>query len=321
VAWLARHPQAGTFLVLVVLVVAFAAMRPAEFATIDNFRNIAVDAAGLLILSVGLTYVLVAGGLDLSIGSVLVFSGVIGVKAMTAVGGDGSATQLLVGLVACLAAGGGWGLLNGLLVIRTKVPPLIVTLGTFSAAYGLALVITNGLDLRGVPSSLVDTLGFGRLLGVPYTVLVAAAVAVVGAFFLGRTRFGLYTFAVGSSPESARRAGVRIASHTVKLYLIAGTCAGLAGYLSLARFGTTTIQGHTTDNLLAILAVVIGGTSLFGGSGTVLGTVIGVFIPAVLSNGFVIVGINPFWQQVALGVLLIAVVTADQARRRPVLRM
>ena len=129
------------------------------------------------------------------------------------------------------------------------------------------------------------------------------------------TRFGRYTYAVGSNEEGTRRAGVAVDRHLITVYGLCGLLAGLAGFLSLARFGTTTIGGHSTDNLNAIAAVVIGGTSLFGGVGTMLGTFFGVLIPAVLQNGFIIVGVQPFWQQVAVGAVLIIAVYLDQLRR------
>ena len=146
--------------------------------------------------------------------------------------------------------------------------------------------------------------------------LIAFAVAIVFGIILAATRFGRYTYAVGSNEEAARRAGVTVDRHLIKVYALAGTLAGLAGFLSLARFSTTTIGGHATDNLRRIAAVVIGGTSLFGGIGTILGTVFGVFIPAVLQNGFVIVGVQPFWQHIAVGAVLIVAVYLDQLRRR-----
>jgi ribose transport system permease protein len=130
------------------------------------------------------------------------------------------------------------------------------------------------------------------------------------------TRFGRYTYAIGSNEEAARRAGIAVDRHLIKIYGISGLLAGLAGYLTLARFATTTIAGHTTDNLQAIAAVVIGGTSLFGGIGNIIGTVVGVFIPAVLQNGFVILRVQPFWQQVAVGAVLVLAVYLDQLKRR-----
>ena len=167
-----------------------------------------------------------------------------------------------------------------------------------------------------MPFKLVDTIGSGRAFGeVPYLVLIAAAVALVFGVILAATRFGRYTYAIGSNEEASRRAGINVDAHLIKVYAIAGTLAGLAGFMSLARFATTTIGGHSTDNLDAIAAVVIGGTSLFGGIGTMVGTVVGVFIPAVLRNGFVIVGVQTFWQQVAVGAVLIVAVYLDQLRR------
>ena len=215
-----------------------------------------------------------------------------------------------------MVAGAAWGMLNGFLVAKAKIPPFIVTLGTLGMALGSALLITGGVDERDVPFKLIDTIGTGRLFGqLPYLVLIAAVVALIGGIVLAQTRFGRYTYAIGSNHEGARRAGVNVDRHLIKIYALGGTLAGLAGFLSLARFGTTSIGGHSTDNLDAIAAIVIGGTSLFGGVGTILGTVVGVFIPAVLRNGFVIVGVQPFWQQVAVGAVLIAAVYFDQLRR------
>ena len=303
-------------LILVGLIVAFSLLSYDTFVSVSNARNIATDAAVLLVLAVGSTFVIVTAGIDLSVGSVLVFSGVVAAKAMEAVGGNGWGV-IAIGLGVSVATGIAWGVLNGVLIARARIPPLIVTLGTLGMALGLALVITDGVDQRDVPTRLVDTIGTGRLFGeIPYLVLIALAVALVCGVVLRSTRFGRYTYAIGSNHEAVRRAGVSVDRHLVKVYALAGGLAGLAGFLSLARFATTTISGHSTDNLQAIAAVVIGGTSLFGGVGTILGTVFGVFIPAVLQNGFVIVGVQPFWQQVAVGAVLIAAVFLDQLRRR-----
>jgi ribose transport system permease protein len=226
-----------------------------------------------------------------------------------------------VGLAVALAAGLGWGTLNGFLIAKARIPPLIVTLGTLGMALGAALLITGGVDERDVPFKLVATIGTGRLADqVPWLVLIAFTVALVFGILLAKTRFGRYTYAVGSNEEAARRAGVAVDRHLIKVYALAGCLSGLAGFMNLARFSTTTLGGHNTDNLQAIAAVVIGGTSLFGGIGTVLGTVFGVFIPAVLQNGFIIVGVQPFWQQVAVGAVLIGAVYLDQLRRRSLQR-
>ncbi len=304
------------FLILIAMIVVFSVLHSSEFATVDNVRNLCTDASVLLVVSVGMTFVIITAGIDLSVGAVLVFSGVIAARLMNAVGGNGWGT-IVVGLVAALVAGLAWGILNGTLITKLRVPPLIVTLGSLGMAQGAALLITGGTDERTVPTKLVDTIGIGRLFGqIPYIVIIAAAVALVFGAILHFTRFGRYTYAVGSNVEAPRRAGISVDRHLIKIYALCGTLAGLAGFLSLARFSTTTLGGHSTDNLNAIAAVVLGGTSLFGGIGTVAGTVVGVFIPVVLQNGFVISGVQPFWQQVAVGAVLIAAVYLDQLRRR-----
>jgi len=303
-------------LILLALILVFSVLEYDSFVSTANARNIATDAAVLLVLATGMTYVIITAGIDLSVGGVLVFSGVVSAKAMHAAGGDNWGV-IFLGLGVALAGGLAWGLINGFLVAKAKIPAFIVTLGTLGMSLGAALVISGGVDEREVPFKLITTIGTGRAFDqVPYLVLIAFAVAIVFGVILAATRFGRHTYAVGSNEEAARRAGVPVDRHLIKVYALAGTLAGLAGFLSLARFSTTTIGGHDTDNLQAIAAVVIGGTSLFGGIGTMLGTVFGVFIPAVLQNGFVIVGVNPFWQNIAVGAVLIGAVYLDQLRRR-----
>ena len=313
---IAANGTLRTLLILIGIVVVFSLLQFNEFATSSNFWNVATDVSILVVMAVGMTFVIVTAGIDLSIGSVLVFSGVIAGKLMEEIGGDNWGV-IIVGLIAALITGTAWGIVNGVLITRARVPPLIVTLGTLGMALGLAQVITDGVDLRDVPFTLVDTIGTGKVFGqVPYLVLIAAVVAVVFGVVLAATRFGRYTYAIGSNVEAAQRAGINVDRHLIKVYALAGMLSGLAGFLNLARFSTTTIGGHATDNLSVIAGTVLGGTSLFGGIGTIGGTVIGMFIPAVLQNGFVITGVKPFWQQVAVGAVLIVAVYLDQLRRR-----
>jgi ribose transport system permease protein len=313
---LATGSTTWIILILAGMIFAFAVLEPDAFATVNNARNVATNAAILLVIAVGMTFVIITAGIDLSVGSVLVFSGVVSAKAMNGMNGNG-VDVLIVGLVVALGCGLGWGVLNGLLITKARVPPLIVTLGTLGMALGLAQIITGGVDVREVPPRLVTSIGVGRVFDqIPWLVVIAAAVAVVFGVVLAATRFGRHTYAIGSNDEAARRAGINVDRHLIAIYGLSGMLAGLAGYMSLARFATTTIGGHSTDNLQAIAAVVLGGTSLFGGIGTALGTVVGVFIPAVLQNGFVITGVQPFWRDVAVGAVLIAAVYLDQLRRR-----
>lgn len=301
---------------LVGMIVVFAAMRFHNFVAVDNVRNLFLDAAILTVESVGMTYVIVTAGIDLSVGAVLVFGSVVSAKVMSSIGGNGAGV-VLIGLVVGVAAGGAWGLLNGFLVARARVPALIVTLGTLGMALGASLLVSGGFDLSNLPSALTSSIGNGRLFGqIPWLVLIAAALALLAALVLAYTRFGAYTYAIGSNPEAARRVGINVDRHLLKVYTLAGLLAGLAGWMSLAQFSSTSVAGHSFDNLQAITAVVLGGTSLFGGIGTIAGTIVGVFIPTVLNNGLVIVGVQPFWQQIAVGAILIVAVYLDQLRRQ-----
>ena len=326
---LGRLVRLQAFQILVVLaaiVIVFSTLAPNNFANLSNFRQISQNAAILAVLGVGMTFVIITAGIDLSIGSVLVFSGVVAAKVMIWMGpSDGSGGQgwgvASVGILVAVLSGLTWGLLNGVLIAKAKIPPLIVTLGTLGAALGLAQIITGGIDLRTVPTVMQDSIGYGDAVGrLPIIVVIALVVVVLGAVVLHLTKFGRYTYAVGSNEEAARRVGVRVDRHLILVYALSGTLAGFAGALSLAQFGTTAIGGQTQTNLNVIAAVVIGGTSLFGGLGTIFGTVVGLFIPAVLQNGFVIVGVQPFWQQVAVGAVLIVAVYVDQTRRAAALR-
>ena len=315
---LRRRVQAQALqIVLVWLVICaiFSALAPSAFLDVANFRNIAVSVAILAVLGVGTTFIIVTGGIDLSMGSILVFSGVVSSLTMERLGDGQGWGVALVGILVALGCGLGWGLVNGFFVAKAKVPPMIVTLGTFGAALGLAQVFTGGIDRRAVPDELVNTVGFGQVLGIPILVIVAAVVVLAGIVLLRRTRFGLHTSAVGSNPEACRRVGIKVDRQLIRVYAFAGLLAGLAGILNLTFFRSTTIAGHSLTNLDVIAGVVIGGTSLFGGVGTVFGTVIGLLIPATLRNGFVILGVAPYWQQVVVGAFLIGAVYFDQVRR------
>ncbi|WP_082096020.1 ABC transporter permease [Demequina flava] len=312
---MARAQAMQIVLVWLGIVAVFTALAPGAFFDVANFRNIAISVSILAILGVGTTFIIVTGGIDLSMGSVLVFSGVVSSLVMQSIGDGQGWFVSTIGICVALFAGLAWGLLNGVLVAKAKVPPMIVTLGTFVAALGLAQVLTGGLDLRAAPEVLVDSVGFGDVLGVPSLVIISAAVVIIGIILLNRTRFGLHTSAVGSNAEACRRVGINVDRQLIKVYAFAGLLAGLAGLLNLAFFRSTTIAGHSLTNLDVIAGVVIGGTSLFGGVGSVFGTVIGLLIPATLRNGFVILGVEPYWQQVVVGAFLIGAVYVDQARR------
>ena len=307
-------------LVLLAAVVIFSIMSPDAFLTVFNLRAIMINASILIVLGIGVTFVIITAGIDLSIGSVLVFSSVISAMVMGNLGATGWVTAL-IGLGVALVTGAAWGLLNGFLVAKAQVPPLIVTLGTMGAALGLARVITGGIDLYEIPEVLVDVIGFGNLFGeVPNLVVLAAFACLIGGIVLHLTRFGLTTYAIGSNPEACRRVGVKMDRHLILVYMISGITAGLAGWMSIALYQQTSIGAQSLTPLLVIAGVVIGGTSLFGGIGSIFGSVIGLLIPVVLQSGFIIIGVESYWQDVVIGVFLIAAVYVDSRRRQKAAR-
>jgi ribose transport system permease protein len=302
-------------LVLIVLLTVFSLMSPDAFFTWFNFRSMIVNTSIFAVLGVGATFVIITAGIDLSIGSVLVFSSVVAAKVMGALGTEGW-TVAIIGTLVAIACGAAWGLLNGFLIAKAKVPAFIVTLGTLGMALGLAQVITGGIDLTTVPMVLVDTVGFGNVFWeIPTLTVVAAVVVILGSILLHRTRFGLYTYAIGSNPEGCRRVGIKVDRNLMWVYVLSGATAGFAGLLSLAFYQQTTIGGQSLTNLTVIAGVVIGGTSLFGGVGSIFGTVIGLLIPVVLQSGFIIIGVESYWQNVVIGIFLIGAVYIDGVRR------
>jgi ribose transport system permease protein len=305
--------------VLLVIVAAFSIAAGDKFLSTSNFSLISQNIAVWAVLGVGMTFVIITSGIDLSIGSVLVFSSVVAAKVMQAVGGEGWGVAIL-GILAALVSGIAWGVLNGFLIAKAKIPPLIVTLGSLSVALGLAQVLTGGIDIRAVPEVLTDFNTYIKILGIPALPFVALVVVIIGGIVLHKTRFGRYTYAVGSNELGARRVGINVDRHLILVYALSGVMAGLGAVLALAQFGTTTIAGQSLTNLNVIAAVVIGGTSIFGGEGSIFGTVVGLFIPAVLQAGFVIIGVESFWQGVAVGSVLVAAVYVDQSRRAAALR-
>jgi ribose transport system permease protein len=311
---LVRSSSIWTAGVLALFIIVFSILMPTSFASADNATTILSNASILLVLAVGMTFVIITSGIDLSVGAVLVLSAVVAGQQMAKVGESGTAV-VVTALVVAVAVGLFVGAVNGVLVAYAKVPPLIVTLGMLGIALGTARILTKGIDVRTSAMENIDT-PQGAVFGIRLIVLIALGVLIVGGVLLHLTRFGRYTYAIGSNAEAARRSGVNVQLHLVKIYALSGLLAGFAGFLSLAKFGTSGLSGHESDSLGAIAAVVLGGTSLFGGIGTIVGTLIGVFIPAILANGFVLLDIQAYWQQVAVGVVLVAAVWFDQYKRR-----
>jgi ribose transport system permease protein len=315
------------FFFLAGLIVYFSLTTPhhAFFGT-NNFKTIALDTSEVIMLAIGETFVIVTAGIDLSVGGILLFSGVAGGTVMLKLSGTTAQTASLqyphdavavpIGVLVIIATSIVLGLFNGVLVTMLRLPPFIVTLGTLGMFFGAADLISGGTNISAVPSSFQDKVGNGKIVGLFVPVVIALGFVIVTHILLRYTRFGRYTAAIGSNQEASRRVGITVDRHLIKVYTLAGFCAGVAAMIDLSRFGSINLAAHNTDNLNAIAAVVIGGTSLFGGIGTILGTVVGAFIPTVLQNGFIIQGVDPFWQELLVGATIIVAVYLDQLRRR-----
>jgi ribose/xylose/arabinose/galactoside ABC-type transport system permease subunit/ABC-type sugar transport system substrate-binding protein len=306
----------GSVSALVALCMVFGALSP-RFLSVDNFLNVARQ---LSLNATGMTLIIASGGVDLSVGSVVALSGVSAGLAMQA--GLPASAALLLGLGVGLLC----GLISGLLITRLKLSPFIATLGMMSAARGAAMVLTRGNPVSKLDSSYFF-LGTGSALGIPVQVWVMGLIGSIGAFVLARTRLGRYALALGSNEEAVRLAGVPVARYKIILYVAMGGLAAISSWILSARVAFADPSGGTLMELEAIAAAVIGGASLSGGKGSVLGSLIGASIMGVLQNGLVLLGVNAFWKDVLVGVVIIAAVAADQLRGhfkaragRPVIR-
>jgi ribose transport system permease protein len=238
---------------------------------------------------------------------------------MREVAGDASEHALsaaLAGVGVGLLSGVAWGAINGLLIAYAGLPPFVVTLGSLGAALGAARLLSGGANVSGIPPEVQEHAGLATLFGVPVPFVAAVLLVLVCGFLLARTRFGEHNYLIGSHEEAARRGGISIRRHLFLLYVLSGALAGCAGLIEVARFAVASVStGHTTELIAALAAVVIGGASLTGGVGIMSATVVGVFIPVILANGLLIGGVERFWQDVVVGVILVAAVWFDQWRR------
>ncbi len=322
-----RSTPVGMAVIVVVLVVIFGVLSPnGAFFRVSNLSTITLNVAVTMLLAVGITLVLAAGELDLSIGSNVVLSAVVAAQVLVSLSGTTDqvhvgeypdlALGVVAGAIASILAGTLFGAINGLLVTRLRINSFIVTLGTMGVGTGLAYVVSNGVNVPNVPRVLQTSFGIQKLFGViPYPMIVVLIISAALWYTLRSTRFGLHTLAIGSSREAAERAGIRSSRQVMALFVLMGALAGVAAMLDLTRFATTNIGGHQTTALAAIAAVVIGGTSLFGGRATIAGSMVASLIPVILGTGLVILGVPSFYQLIVVGAILIAAVFIDQRRR------
>jgi ribose transport system permease protein len=318
---LAALASSRAWLFLLLLVIFFEAWARMSFGatflfSTYNAQSIAIFTVAPLLLALGSTFVIISGGIDLSIGFIM------GLSAVAAAHGANLASAsmplfpaMLVGILAGLLIALVPGWVNGMLVSKLKVPPFIGTLGMYGVARGAGFLAANGTTVP-VNNPYLFAMGNDRLLGVPVPVVITIALVLVMNWVLSQTRFGQYTYAVGGNRTATLRAGIDVRRHTLVLYMISAACAGVAGMIYTARFSAGAAQAGEPLLLDSIAAVVIGGASLFGGSGTVLGTVAGSLVIAVIQYGLVFINVEPFWQFVAVGTVIIISVLVDQTQGR-----
>jgi len=297
------------FATLVTLIVGLAIASP-HFLTGPNLSTVIRQTTVINIMALGMTLIIISGGIDLSVGSALALGGFLGTLAMK------NGYPIPVAVAAGIATGTMCGLLNGTLITRLKVNPFIVTLGTMGIYRGVVLLISNGLPVHEIPLKFAKLGSGSDPFGIPIVLWILLICAVAMHVVLEHTRLGRYAFSIGSNPDAAFYAGIPVAFNITSVYAIAGGLTGLSGMIEASRLMSgqpTAGQGY---ELQAIAAVVIGGGSLRGGEGSVLGTLVGAFIMGLLSDGSDLLGINPYWQQVIIGAVIILAVWLDELRKR-----
>jgi ribose transport system permease protein len=307
----ARH--AGLVVALALLAIIGVITKPDTFATSDNLVSVLALASTIGVITVGVTFVIIGGGIDLSVGAVMALASVWATTVATQSYGP------LVMAVAAILVGLGAGVVNGLLISYGRMVPFIATLASLVAARGLAQRMSDRrTQLLRPENGAIESLSTSRVLGVPLLVFIFAGVVVAGWFLLNRTTFGRRTFAVGGNPEAARLAGINVRRHTVLLYALSGLCCGIAAIIIMARTTTGSSTHGDLYELDAIAAVIIGGTLLTGGRGTLVGSILGLLIFTVITDLFILNGLETSDQLIAKGVIIvIAVLLQRRGLRTP----
>lgn len=319
--WMQRIANLRAWLFLAALIIGFEIWARVSFGGTFilnpfNIQSIAIFAVAPLLLATGQTFVIISGGIDLSLGFIMGLAAVVAAHVINwATPGMGFPLAVLFGALVAVLVAGLPGVVNGLLVSRLRVPPFIGTLGMFGVARGVAFLLAGGTTVP-VRNEFFAAIGNGRFLNVPYIVIITAIFVIAMHYVLSQTRFGQHNYAIGANAQAARRAGIDIKWHLLRLYILSAMCAGLAGVVYSARFSAGAAQAGEPLLLDCVAAVVIGGASLFGGSGTIFGTVAGALVIAVIQYGLVFVNVEPFWQFISVGVVIIISVLIDQAQRR-----
>lgn len=311
--------QYQSLIALFFLCLALALMTE-NFMTADNFWNVMRQISVNVCISVGMTLVILTAGIDLSVGSILALCGAITAGLLKS-GVSIPSANLYIGftvfgvIIAGLLAGGALGFVNGYAITKFKVPPFVATLAMLTMARGFTMLWTKGHPITGLGDSF-GFLGTGWFMGIPMPVWISGIVVFVAVVLTNKTRFGRYVYAIGGNENAARLSGIPIKKIKIWVYALAGILAAVGGLLVTARLDSAQPNAGISYELDAIAAVVIGGTSLSGGKGTILGTVLGAIIIGVLNNGLVLLDVSPFWQQVIKGMVILLAVIIDKTNSK-----
>ncbi|HEV3426701.1 MAG TPA: ribose ABC transporter permease [Paraburkholderia sp.] len=300
---------AGMLPVLVLLCIGFGFLNDGFF-TFENLSIVTQQASINIVLAAGMTFVILTGGIDLSVGSILAAAAVAAMLGSTIAG------MGWLGIPAALGVGLGFGVINGALISLLRLPPFIVTLGSLTAVRGIARLMGHDTTIFN-PQLSFAFIGNGSVLGVPWLVIIALVVVAASWFVLRRTVLGLHIYSVGGNPEAARLSGIKVWAIEMFVYAVSGLLAGLGAVMSAARlYAANGLQLGQSYELDAIAAVILGGTSFVGGVGSIVGTLIGALIIAVLTNGLVLLGVSDIWQYIIKGLVIVGAVALDRYRQR-----
>jgi len=298
---------------LILIICILSALKPDTFLTTENFLNVLRRSSVNGIIAVGMTAIIISAGIDLSVGSMMALSGMVGAWIMIVIGGaNPQGGALVIGTFVGIVTGLACGSLNGVLITKLKLPPFIVTLGTMSTFRGISYVMNAGKPYN-VPH--YKYLNEGVVMGIPISILIFAVIIALAGFLLKYSRLGRYTYAIGSNREAAFHAGVNVDSYLIRIYALTGLVVGIAAMITTSRAVSAQPTAGVTLELDIIAAVVIGGASLSGGRGTIIGTLIGTLLISFLRNGCTLLDISTNVQLIVIGAIIIVAVAVDQLAR------
>lgn len=305
---LKNYDQLGILIVLVAIIIMVSIAKPV-FLSEENLVNIFRSTSFVYIIGIAMTFVLITGGFDLSVGAVMAMGGILASMAIK------EGISIPIGIMIGLLFGVGIGFLNGLFIVKLNIPPLIVTLGMMYICQSLILIVTTGKAIYPLPDEF-KVLGQGRIGIIPNVFMIAIVLTVIAVIVLRSTPYGRSVYSVGGNREAARLSGINIHRIMISVYVLTGTSAALAGILMAARLNSAQPTAGSGYELTVIAAVIIGGTSMFGGSGNVIGTFIGAFLMMVIETSMLLLKISPYWQNLVVGIIIIFAVGLDQYRRK-----